>query len=362
MPRMKKQHLKRRPDGRYACRYKQYWFYGATEDEALAAREEHKRREAMKLASPLTVAAYAAQWLPLYKGNVSDATYNAYAGHIDKLCSAIGAKPISDVVVDDAQQVFRLYDDYSQSMVRKGRMLFIALFDAAVENGLTTHNPFRSKLVQLERKKDGSHRVITLEERNLILNTEHRFRLFALTMLYAGLRRGEAIAIRIEDDVDFDAGVIHVTKAVRFQGNSPVLSTPKTEAGQRDVPLLEILADSLRGKTGFLAPSATGKMLTQIAFSRGWAAYMNALSRAAGHKVSIRPHDLRHSYCTMLRDAGVDMKLAMLWMGHADEKMILRVYDHVTETRVDFTVKTLNQSTFRSQNGSQLPRNSSESE
>ena len=47
----------------------------------------------------------------------------------------------------------------------------------------------------------------------------------------------------------------------------------------------------------------------------------------------IRPHDLRHSYCTMLRDAGVDMKQAMEWMGHADEKMILRIYDHLSPGR-----------------------------
>jgi len=36
----------------------------------------------------------------------------------------------------------------------------------------------------------------------------------------------------------------------------------------------------------------------------------------------------------MIRDAGVDMKIAMKWLGHADEKMILRIYDHVTDTRV----------------------------
>ena len=28
MPRQKKQHLKRRKDGRFACRYKDQWFYG----------------------------------------------------------------------------------------------------------------------------------------------------------------------------------------------------------------------------------------------------------------------------------------------------------------------------------------------
>lgn len=37
MPREKKQNLKQRPDGRYACKYKGQFFYGLTEREALAA-------------------------------------------------------------------------------------------------------------------------------------------------------------------------------------------------------------------------------------------------------------------------------------------------------------------------------------
>ena len=37
MPRPKKQHLKQRADGRYACRYRDQWFYGLTEGEALEA-------------------------------------------------------------------------------------------------------------------------------------------------------------------------------------------------------------------------------------------------------------------------------------------------------------------------------------
>jgi len=79
--------------------------------------------------------------------------------------------------------------------------------------------------------------------------------------------------------------------------------------------------------------------MSERAFRRAWDSYLLALSKAAGHTVSIRPHDLRHTYCTMLRDAGVDMKQAMIWMGHADEKMILRIYDHVGEKRTQNSVK-----------------------
>ena len=54
---------------------------------------------------------------------------------------------------------------------------------------------------------------------------------------------------------------------------------------------------------------------------------------------NVRPHDLRHTYCTMLVDAGVPLKQAMSWLGHADEKMILRVYDHVHSTRTSASIR-----------------------
>ena len=39
---------------------------------------------------------------------------------------------------------------------------------------------------------------------------------------------------------------------------------------------------------------------------------------------NVRSHDFRRTYCTMLYDAGIDLKTAQAWMGHADEKMILK--------------------------------------
>ena len=92
--------------------------------------------------------------------------------------------------------------------------------------------------------------------------------------------------------------------------------------------------------------------MSDTAFSRAWDSWLHALSVAAGHPVEIRAHDLRHTYCTMLRDAGVDMKQAMIWLGHADEKMILRVYDHVGASRTRASISRV-ESLIGSQNGSQ---------
>jgi len=331
MPRKK---LTQRPDGRYACKYKGKFFYGSSSDAAYAARDAYIRQEAagQLLRRELTVKDYALKWLPLYKSGVSDKCYNDYAKQLEALFPVIGNLHMSQVTVDDAATVWQHYAGYSASTIKRARMLYIALFDAAIENDLCRKNPFKSKFSQPPRGSAGTHRALEQPEIDLILRTPHRFQLAVLVMLYAGLRRGEVLALS-SDDIDLSAGLIHVNKAVRFDGNQPVLSDPKTEAGHRSVPILSVLRPFLENHTGLIAPSASGSIMSESAFDRAWQSYLLALSSAAGHPVSIRCHDLRHTYCTMLVDAGVPLKQAMVWLGHADEKMILRVYDHVLASR-----------------------------
>lgn len=352
---MPRQTLKQRPDGRYACKYKGKFFYGATQTEALAAREEYKRQEKSGInAAPVTVGEYAARWLPVHKASVGTKTYNDYAKQLDTLCKCIGDRLLREVTPSDIKAVFSHYLGYSESTIRRTRILFLALFESAVADGYIFRNPCKHETARPHKGTVGTHRAITDEERALILSTPHRVRLAALVMLYAGLRRGEALAIDLDRDVDLHTYQIHVHAAVRFESNQPILDTPKTEAGERDIPLVALLREELRGQHGLLLPSVQGKMCSDTAFRRAWDSYLHALSMAAGHPVAIRPHDLRHSYCTMLRDAGIDLKIAMMWMGHADKDMILRVYDHVTPSRLLRSVASLEQfCASSSQNGSQ---------
>lgn len=353
MPRVKKQRLTRRKDGRYCCKYHGIQFMGNTEDEALKAREEYQRREAEGLSQrPPTVAEYVHTWLPLYKGGVSVKCYNDYAKQLEHLLPVMGHKSLLTASVDDAAMVWTSYKGYSQSTVKRAKMLFIAFFDAAIENGYCLRNPFRAKSVQPPKAEAGSHRALTEEEVSLILHTPHRMQPAAMVMLYAGLRRGEALALTMQD-VDLRHNLIRVNKAVRYDSNQPIISKPKTAAGVRTVPILSPLRPFLQNRIGRIAESASGQLMTERAFRCAWNSYLHALTQAAGHLVSIRPHDLRHTYCTMLRDAGVDMKQAMLWMGHSDEKMILRIYDHVGEKRTQNSVKQVEKMLGGMQNGMQ---------
>ncbi len=355
---MPRQTLKQRPDGRYACKYKGKFFYGATQTEALAAREAYKRLEESGIrAGPVTVGEYAAKWLPIHKASVSKRTYNDYAKQVETLCSYIGDMPLRDVTPSDIKKVFNHYLGRSESNVSRAQHLFTGIFEGAVDDGYIVRNPCKNESAKPHKGTAGTHRAITDEERELILSTPHRVRLAALVMLYAGLRRGEALAIDLDRDVDLEAGTIRVGSAVRFEMNQPSVVQPKTQAGIRTVPLVDLLKKELQGHHGLLLPSASGKMCSFPAFRSAWESYLKALSKASGHPVSIRPHDLRHSYCTMLRDAGIDLKVAMLWMGHTDNKMILRIYDHVTPSRLTRSMAFLEQfMSSSSQNGSQTEK------
>ena len=361
MPRPKKQILKPRKDGRFCCKYHGIQFMGNSSDEALALRDEYKRQEAAGEAAYTngpTVREYALKWLPLHKSGVSDKCYNDYAKQLEALFPVMGNKRLSEITVDDCAAVWQHYQGYSASTVHRAKMLFVSLFDAAIENDLCRKNPFRAKFAQPPKAPAGTHRLITEEEAALIRATPHRMQLAAMIMLYAGLRRGEVLALTRED---FQGDHISVSKSVRFVGNRPSLVRPKTAAGTRSVPILSILRPYLENAPERPASAATGEIMTDTAFRRAWDSYLLHLSRAAGREISIRPHDLRITYCTMLKNAGVDMKQAMIWMGHADEKMILRVYDRPGEYRAKTSVNQVEKMLIGMQNGMQPTQHPTES-
>ena len=215
---MPRQHLKRRKDGRFACRYQGKWFYGLTEGEAFAARDAYKqmlKQGIQRNADSMDVRHYAASWLPIHKADVSKKHYNDCAHHIDILCDQIGGMLIKDVKPSDIKAVYSAhYLGLSASTIKRAKCLFSAIFETAIEDGYATVNPCRSKHAKPPKGSSGSHRTITDSERALIHECNHSFRAAVYVMLYAGLRRGEALALNIDEDVDFEHHVIHVHHAI----------------------------------------------------------------------------------------------------------------------------------------------------
>lgn len=336
---MPRKALKQRPDGRYRCVYDGHYFYGSTSREAYAKLDAYKLEQAQGLRhdmSGITVSEYAEKWLPIHRAKSCTRSKQTYQRILLSFCASVGTESrMKDITHSDIIAYYNSLDGLSSSYIAKHVQTIRGMLYDAFEDGVIPRNPTRD--ASQPEGTQGTHRPLEPWERDLVhqLASSHRFGIAAMLMLYGGLRRGEVLAFDIDRDCDFKSKRIYIREAVSFSENiRGDISSTKTNAGIRDLPMFEPLFDALKGKHGLAAPSATGARMTESSFTRTWQSYIYHLSLLSdGKPITIRTHDFRHSFCTMICDAGVDIKTAMQWMGHADEKMIRKIYDHVTAQR-----------------------------
>lgn len=368
MPQQKKQKLKKRPDGRFACRYKNQWFYSYDHDDCLRQREEFKEAEKRGRIMIYFVKEYAEKWIDRAFPDVAPSTMKGLKSHLQKLIDAIGELPVSDVKPSDIKDIYSTrYKGMSNSYIKGAKQLYSALFDAAVADGLILSNPARDRTAKPHKGTTGGHRSITPEERYWITHycTGHRAHAVVMAMLYAGLRPQEAKALDVTRDVDFKNEVITIRETAHIDhenGQKYAFSEKgKTARANRRVPLLPPLKAAISGKKGLLITSAHGQPVTLTTWRVVWKSYcsqmekeINGIDRrwygktkehrailAAGGQLpeyisfTVTPYDLRHSFCTMCRDMQppIELHTVITWMGHADAKMILSVYDDVNSNR-----------------------------
>lgn len=155
---MPRQTLKKRPDGRYVCKYKGFSFYGRTQSEALAAREEYKKQEkyGRKPRDKYTFAEYAAEWLPTYKSEVTAKVYDDYAARLNKIASILPKVEMRLITPSDIQRLYNAFSNYWDSTRKKVAMTTKAVFRAALGDGIIVKNPCEN--IKPAKGKAGTHR------------------------------------------------------------------------------------------------------------------------------------------------------------------------------------------------------------
>jgi integrase len=143
--------------------------------------------------------------------------------------------------------------------------------------------------------------------------------------MYAGLRRGELLALRW-DDVDLAAGVIRVERS--YDAKEHVVVEPKTSAGRRTVPIVGVLRDILaehRAATAddgglVFGPSPIRPLDPAAAWRRAHRAWQRAGLAGIGL------HEARHTFASTLIAAGVNAKAISTFMGHASIQTTYDLY------------------------------------
>lgn len=392
---MPKKSYKKRADGRYAVYRDRKPFYGQTIAEAEQKRLQYDLAQKQGLDAErqgLRVSAYAEQWLPVYRGEACEKSYRFYAKVLDSFITFVRDPRMKDVRKTDIVAFYNTLSGYSQSHIDKHVHTIHGLFSAAREDGIIPKDPTRDAKPPKGTEGTYAHRPLEDWERELVhkmvdveyrarnqLRHGHPFAAAAMVMLYQGLRREEVLALDIDRDVDFENNMLHVREAISYATtHRGDVAPPKTEKGSRSMPLFKPVRDVLQGRHGLLVQPVHASQMTDSAFQSMWSSYkyqMGVLhnkglrprwdSEGVFEPITIRTHDFRHSFCTMICEAGVDIKTAMTWMGHSDEKMIRQIYEHVTQKRLrqaeQNTAKMIDKLMGYSQNDSQSNETTCES-
>ena len=386
MPREKKNKI--RKDGRYCRKWHGIPFYSyISDDDAKAQRDAYKAaHQSGKVFPKMTLTEYALPWLKRTYPDVKDSTYTGLAIHLQHLTDALGDKKISDILPSDIKDVYSLhYKGLSDSYIRSAKQLYCALFDAAVADRLIVSNPAREKPAKPHKGTKPKERILTPQQRQWIntLCTDHRAYPAVMTMLYAGIRPQEAKAIDIDRDIDFEHDTITVRKTAHIDGYGYEFTDEgKTDWSNRIIPLFPPLKQALQDRHGLLITTADGEPVTMSSWRTLWSSYLFSMETAINglwkrwygktkeHKkiladggklppwieFKIVPYTLRHAFCTMCRDSGVEINTCRKWMGHADTKMILKVYDSVSDNRSETERQKVENLRFGVQDGVQTER------
>lgn len=185
-----------------------------------------------------------------------------------------------------------------------------------------------------QRAVKGSLDVWTVEEFRQFLqkvpNEEYR-RLFDF-MYWTGCRRGEALALRIED-VDRKKHTVHIWHQIKYaeQGFFP-LKTDSSERTLRIEPSLwsrlePFLGESKKGRV-FLFGSDKPLPITTVARQMAIGIDESGVKR-------IRLHDLRHCFATNAIASGGNIVAVSKYLGHATINQTLQTYTHLLQKSDD---------------------------
>lgn len=164
-----------------------------------------------------------------------------------------------------------------------------------------------------------------------------------------GAREGELLGLRWRD-IDLDRGVLHINRSLQWvrvgagdRRRAAALVEPKSRTSRRALPLSKPAIEALRNHRArwrdrklalgdrwvnewdllFVGP--VGEPLHPKTVWREWRRILIATKLPM-----IRPHDLRHTAGTLMREHNVDIKVIQEYLGHSSISTTLDTYGHVT--------------------------------
>lgn len=317
-----------------------------TQAEAIRKLDRMKQARAKGvLPDSATLAEWLDHWLDVIApGDLKATTIDRHRSYVEQwIKPAIGHVKLQDLQVDHVRLMMRRMQQKPSARtgkplavrtVVKARAVLQAALSQAEKDGRVLYN-VATRATPPKLKAEPELRKLTTDEARKVIDaaTGCRERARLAVALMAGLRQGEALALRWEHvHLAHDDGTIEVREsASRVRGQGMVTDTPKTLRSVRDVALSPAAAQMLlawreaSGGVGYVFPGVSGPEVVEDA-RRDWEVWAKALRRAGVPHV--RLHDARGTAESHMASV-VPPWIAAEMMGH-DEAVGRRYYNRAT--------------------------------
>ena len=323
--------------------------YGRTKGEVQAKLREtlHRKAHGMPpVPEQETVGTFLRRWLDIKKEGVRQRTWTRYEQIVRAhLLPNLDRIRLAQLTPQDvAECLRRVKVSGSAYMARGARDVLRTALNQALRWELVSRNV--AVLTDPPRHRTREITPLTPRQAGTLLAavTGHRLEALITVALGLGLRQGEALGLRWEEDVDLEAGQLSVQQTLVRAGREPRFEEPKTDRSRRTITMPSVVAAALRRHR-------TRQLEEQLAAGPEWRqsglvfttpigtpidrgrlhGTFKAILRSAGLP-DIRYHDLRHTAATLLLVQGVDLRTIMATLGHSRISQTMDLYAHMMPT------------------------------
>lgn len=270
----------------------------------------------------MTYEEWNALYFQLYKRKLAPKTRESYERLNELIAPILADLQIAAITPDHVQAaLIRVEDQAGSRQAQLAYTLLHASLQRALRSGHIERNPADAvDKPDHEAQKGRAIKGSDWQQLQPVIRSDVALALAA----FAGLRRGELLALRRED-IDFDAGFIRVRRQLVRVDGQLIEQTPKSTSGLRDVWILPELLPVLLSACRLLHPRTRLVACAPETLNHRW----KRLQLEEGIEQPYRLHDLRHTYATRLVAAGCDMAAVRYSLGHSSIKLTLDTYTHV---------------------------------
>jgi integrase len=290
-----------------------------------------------------TVKGYMSEWLQTYaKVHCKPSTYRGYERAIHQhLIPAFGDKPLHELKREHVKRLIaeQMNSQKARNTIQNYLVPLKAAYNQAKQDGLVVLNPAErlGKLLQRPQDRRQEMQPLTAQEVEMLLSVAeaHHPALYPVLLcaVRTGLRQGELIGLQW-GDIDFRGQFMDVRRGVVLGE----VTTTKSKKIRR-VDLSPTVVTILRREKEIrqLQAMNAGQDISPWVFlspqGQRWdernlrRSFYRCLDKAGIRQV--RFHDLRHTYASLMAEAGAPPKYVQKQLGHSSFQVTMDVYSHL---------------------------------